>query len=194
MVGVLGLSVDDVIGGGRPQFQAACKKTPPGLPFGKWAEGRGRYCGKDLVQLSDGSVSVSQLYFEKELQSIPISTSRREHLDRTVTTEELAQARAPIGNLSCLARESRPDLSGPTNSVQCRVPGFVVSDLVEINRIIALALILAMQIRCSSEHAVRILAGRLSEHVRPQGSSQWIPCRGLASDVALTQAKEEVLR
>ena len=44
-----------------------------------------------------------------------------------------------MGNLSYLARESRPDLAGPTAFLQCRFPGILVSDLLEINRITALA-------------------------------------------------------
>eukprot|EP00975_Prorocentrum_lima_P004265 925607-Prorocentrum_lima.AAC.1 len=58
--GILGLSVDDLIGGGDSEFHACCSLLRARFPFGKWRVRSGRYCGKDLCQGADYSIEVSQ--------------------------------------------------------------------------------------------------------------------------------------
>eukprot|EP00959_Pyramimonas_sp_CCMP1952_P256597 5360216-Pyramimonas_sp.AAC.1 len=52
-----------------------------------------------------------------------------------VTPTELHQARSLRGSTSFLARESRPDLSGPVSLLQGKMPNLTVDDLLEANRI-----------------------------------------------------------
>jgi hypothetical protein len=139
LAGVLGVSVDDVLGGGTSYFQQKCEILKKRFPFGKWKMRRGRYCGKDMVQHDDFSITVEQEYFVDGCTQIEINTARRKDLTSLVTAWELTCGRTSLGNLSYLSRESRPDISGPVAICQGMMPNICVGDLVEINRVASLA-------------------------------------------------------
>jgi hypothetical protein len=111
--GILGVSVDDVIGGGDHIFQQKCKVLKERFLFGKWKLGSGRYRGKDVVQHDDFSVTVGQKYFCKNVVPVSLTKERRKQVQEPITLEELSEARSVIGNLSYLARGTRLDVAGP---------------------------------------------------------------------------------
>ena len=136
--GVLGLTVDDIIGGGDDGFNARCDELRKRFPFGKWESRGGRYAGRDLTQLRSGAIIVEQKHLAESLKSIPVPRGRRDRPELAVTPLELSEARAQLGNLAYHARESRVDVAGPTALLQSRVANLVMGDLLEINRVIAL--------------------------------------------------------
>ena len=70
LCGVLGLTVDDIIGGGSGGFSARCAELRARFRFGKWETRGGRYAGRDLTQLRTGAIVADQKYFAESLKSI----------------------------------------------------------------------------------------------------------------------------
>ena len=136
--GIIGLSVDDIIGGGGPKFQEAIVKLRLRFPFGKWKTGAGRYCGKNLQQRECYSIEVDQSHFVKQVVPVALSTARRQDVTAAVSMEELSFTRAALGNLSYLARETRCDLTGPVAISQGKMPRITVADVLEANRLVSL--------------------------------------------------------
>ena len=137
--GILGLSVDDIVGGGDDQFLAKMKMLRSKFKFGQWHEGSGRYCGKDLIQHPDFVISIGMSYFVDSCHPIQVDKARRLKTSDLCTDSEISDARAAIGSLAYLSRESRPDIAGPVALAQGLFPKLYVEDLLEINRVVALA-------------------------------------------------------
>ncbi|CAK0841699.1 unnamed protein product [Prorocentrum cordatum] len=134
--GIMGLTVDDIVGGGDVLFDAACQKLRERFPFRAWRHNSGKYTGKELQQNEDNTeITISPSFSSSSIQLINIATERRKEPHSAVTPEGLHQARRLCGSISFLARESRPDLSGPVSLLQGKMPNLVVDDLLEANRI-----------------------------------------------------------
>ncbi|CAK0794430.1 unnamed protein product, partial [Prorocentrum cordatum] len=61
--GNMGLTVDDIVGGGDVLFDAACQKLRERFPFGAWRHKSGKYTGKGLQQNEDNTeITISQSF------------------------------------------------------------------------------------------------------------------------------------
>ena len=74
----------------------------------------------------------------KGLDFVPLGKLRKEQSGDANEAEKVAM-RSVLGALGYLARESRPDLSGPVSILQSRFNGAQVSDIQETNRVVRLA-------------------------------------------------------
>ena len=119
--GTVGVAVDDIAGGGDEVWEQAISKLKERFPFGHWEVGKGKFCSREVVQAADGSTRVRQPAYIKSLD-----------FEKTTT-------RSVLGALGYLARESRPDLSGPVSILQSRDNKAQVSDIQETNRVVKLA-------------------------------------------------------
>ena len=61
--GIIMVATDDFISGGNQRHQALMEEMKQKYKFGKWDYDSGRFCGKDLKQHKDFSISVFQEYF-----------------------------------------------------------------------------------------------------------------------------------
>ncbi|CAK0909173.1 unnamed protein product, partial [Prorocentrum cordatum] len=103
--GVMGLTVDDIVGGGDQKFDE-----------------KGKYTGKELDHNDDNTeITISQCQSSANIQQIDIATERRETPQSPVTPAELHQARSLRGSIAFLARG--------------KVPNLTVDDLLEADRI-----------------------------------------------------------
>ena len=92
-----------------------------------------------MEQHKDGSIRVGQHHYAKAIDYVVIDRDRRASPAQACTPGEVKQLRSALGALSFLARESRPDLSGPVSLLQGKVSGARVQDLVEANFLVRLA-------------------------------------------------------
>ena len=74
----------------------------------------------------------------KSLDFVPLGKLRKEQSGDANETEKVAM-RSVLGALGYLARESRPDLSGPVSILQSRFNRAQVSDIQETSRVVRLA-------------------------------------------------------
>ena len=81
---------------------------------------------------------VGQSAYFKSLDFVPLRKLRKEQSGDANESEKPAM-RSVLGALGYLARESRPDLSGPVSILQSRFNMAQVSDKQETNRVVRLA-------------------------------------------------------
>ncbi|CAK0820984.1 unnamed protein product, partial [Prorocentrum cordatum] len=76
--GIMGLTVDDIVGGGDVLFDTACQKLRGRFPFGAWRHKSGKYTGKELQQNEDNTeITISQSFSSSSIQLINIATERK---------------------------------------------------------------------------------------------------------------------
>ena len=136
--GIVGVVVDDIAGGGNEVWEQAISKLKQRFTFGHWEVGKGKFCSREVVQAADGSMRVGQPAYMKSLDFVPLGKLRKEHSGDANMNEKTA-IRSVLGALGYLARESRPDLSGPVSILQSRFNKAQVSDIPETNRVVRLA-------------------------------------------------------
>ena len=134
---VITCCVDDIAYGNTPLFLSniltTLKKT---FNIGTYNTTAFKYVGISISQNEDYSISVHQINYINTLQMIPISSSRRTEKHEPVTEDERKHFRRAIGQLNWAAGISRPDISFAVCQLSTRVNGAVVSDLIEVNKLI----------------------------------------------------------
>ena len=128
----------DIAGGGDEVCEQAVSESKKRFTFGRWEEGKGIFGGRELVQAADGSMRVGQPVFLKNLDFVSLGKTRKEQSGDANETEKAAM-RSVLGTLGYLARETRPDLSGPVSILQRRLSSAQVSDIQETNWVVRLA-------------------------------------------------------
>ena len=99
--------------------------------FEKFTWNSGRFVGKEVTLLEDGSIqSDQQFYTESRVKPIELSRERRRRKSSLCNPDEIEQLRALIGVLSWLAKETRCDLAGKTALLQQAFPKPLVRDLI----------------------------------------------------------------
>ena len=135
--GIVGVAVDDIAGGGDGVWEHSNSQLKQRFNFGHWEVGKEKFCCREVVQASDGSMRVGKPAFIKSLDFVPVGKLRKEQSGHANTSEETAM-RSVLGALRYLACESRPDLSGPVSILQSRFNNAQVSDIQETNRAVRL--------------------------------------------------------
>jgi hypothetical protein len=135
--GVVGVTVDDMCFGGTDDFHQTMKDVQQRFVFGKLRTGQGRFCGRDLTQAEDKSISVDQAYYAQRLELIDIPKDRKKDKGSRLNPEERTILREKCGALNWLQGISRPDLSGGCSLLQSSFGEPTVSDLVEANRLLS---------------------------------------------------------
>ena len=95
--------------------------------------------GKFLKQRDDHSIVVQQKEYADTLESIHITKERRKEKDSETTAAEKTQVRGVLGEIQWLVTGSRPDLAAGCSLLQQKISKSVVQDLIEVNRLVAMA-------------------------------------------------------
>jgi len=135
--GVLGIHVDDGIGGGDTVFAHAISSLEKRFPFGSQRQGSFTFTGVQLSQEVGGDIVLSQQGYINDIPPINVSRDRRRTPEAPISTQELQDLRGLIGSLQYAASNTRPDLSCRLSLLQARVTCATVSDLLQGNRILA---------------------------------------------------------
>ena len=75
---IVGVAVDDIVGGGDEVWEQAISKLKQRFTFGHWEVGKGKFCSREVVQAADGSMRVGQPAHIKSLDFVPLGKSRKE--------------------------------------------------------------------------------------------------------------------
>eukprot|EP00971_Amphidinium_carterae_P349782 6491220-Amphidinium_carterae.1 len=149
--GVVGLTVDDVLGGGTEKFhKSVIEVLGQRFPFGKVKWKGGRFTGRDVQQQEDYSIHVSQDFYLDSIQPADIPRKRRCDKSSALSDGERTLLRAKAGELNWLQGITRPDLSGAVSLLQTSFGDPTIESLLEANRIIKEAKANKMTIRYPS--------------------------------------------
>ena len=129
---IVGVAVDDIAGGGDEVWEQAISKLKKRFTLGHWEVGKG--------ENSVAERSYKQQMDPCAMDSLPISRVWTLCLSGTIGRCQLERKNChEMGALGYLARESRPDLSGPVSILQSRFNKAQVSDIQKTNRVVKVA-------------------------------------------------------
>ena len=134
--GVLGVHVDDGIGGGDTKFARAIQLLREKYSFGSYDEGEFDFCGVHYKQWDDGSIELDQRKYIDRIQPANIPRDRRAEPAQSVNDMERHALRQLCGSLQYAVVHSRPDLAAKVGILQSSVPHAKVEDLIEANRVL----------------------------------------------------------
>eukprot|EP00435_Cladocopium_sp_Y103_P034598 s1525_g9.t1 len=134
--GIVGIHVDDGIGGGDETFSKAIRALESRFPFGSHRQGAFVFTGVGIHQEPNGDIKLNQKEYVNDIPPIDISRERRKEPESKITPGELQQLRGLIGSLQYAATNSRPDLSCRLSLLQARVTCATVADLMHGNRLL----------------------------------------------------------
>ena len=134
--GVLGIHVDDGIGGGDETFERAIKLLEKKYPFGSQRHKAFTFTGVQLRQEINGDIILSQQGYLNDIAPININRDRRRTPELPVTSQELQDLRGLIGSIQYAATNTRPDLSCRLSLLQARVTCATVADLIQGNNLL----------------------------------------------------------
>ena len=110
--GVLGIHVDDGIGGGSPIFEEKIRLLEKKFPFGSHKISSFTFTGIEINQHGDHSIiTLNQSAYVRKIPSISIECNRKTQPKLQVNEKERLALRALVGSLQYAAINTRPDLS-----------------------------------------------------------------------------------
>ena len=107
--GILGIHVDDGIGGGDSYFSKVIPELRSIYNFGSYEEGEFNFTGIHFKQWLDGSIEMDQTSYVERIAPIHVPRERRLHPDASLTPEEVKELRRLDGSLQYAAVHTRPD-------------------------------------------------------------------------------------
>eukprot|EP00435_Cladocopium_sp_Y103_P052633 s419_g16.t1 len=134
--GVLGIHVDDGIGGGDQYYHEILGKLRKIYDFGAYNEGSFEFCGVRYHQWDDGSIEMDQVDYLRRIDPIEIPKHRRSTPNEDLTESEVQQLRRICGSLQFAAVHTRPDLAAKVGHLQSMVTKGKVQHLLEANRVL----------------------------------------------------------
>ena len=134
--GMLGIHVDDGLGGGDSHFTNTLKKLQEKYSFGAYHEGEFTFCGVQYTQWPDFSIELSQARYLEKIEPLSIPKHRRSDPSAVVTEEERQGLRQVCGSLQYAAVHTRPDLAAKCGELQSVVPVATVGDLLLANKVV----------------------------------------------------------
>ena len=134
--GVLGIHVDDGIGGGDDFFMETIGRLRDKYSFGAFNIGEFDFCGIHYSQWRDGSIEMSQRKYIERIEPIQIDRHRRKEVQSPVTEVERQCLRQLCGSLQYAAVQTRPDISAKVGILQSMIPKACIEDLLEANRVL----------------------------------------------------------
>ena len=119
--GVLGIHVDDGLGGGDEYFRMVVQKLQDKYSFGSYDEGAFTFTGIHFKQWDDGSIEYDQHEYLERIQPAHVPKQRRAEPDSLLTPDEVHELRRLNGSIQYAAVLSRPDLAAKVGMLQSAV-------------------------------------------------------------------------
>ena len=136
LAGILGIHVDDGLGGGNEFYHQQIRKLEAKFPFGEKKHGQFTFTGIEMTQLPDKSINLSQSQYVRKINPISIEMNRKANLDEPVNEQERLALRAIIGSLQYAAVNTRPDIASKLSFLQSAINSAKISTLMEANKLL----------------------------------------------------------
>ncbi|CAE7445807.1 RE1 [Symbiodinium microadriaticum] len=134
--GILGMHVDDGVGGGDEVFRKKIDELQKTLPFGSRKFDSFTFTGIHLQQYKDGSILASQSDYVRSIPHIDIGRFRRQNLEDPANEGELSKLRGLIGSLQYAITHTRPDMAAKLGEIQSQTSRATVQTLLAANRVL----------------------------------------------------------
>ena len=134
--GVLGIHVDDGIGGGDACFGKVIEQLRGIYSFGSYDEGEFVFTGIRFRQWDDGSIEMDQTTYLEKIMPIHVSRDRRHRLEDPLNASEVHELRRLNGSLQYAAVHTRPDIAAKVGFLQSMVTKGRVKHLLEANKVL----------------------------------------------------------
>eukprot|EP00435_Cladocopium_sp_Y103_P038988 s374_g10.t1 len=134
--GVLGIHVDDGIGGGDDYFMKIIGNLRERYSFGAFNIGEFDFCGTRYRQHSDGSIELCQQGYIEKIEPIQVQRHRRKEPQSPVNEQERQCLRQLCGSLQYAAVQTRPDICAKVGLLQSKIPNACIEDLLDANRVL----------------------------------------------------------
>jgi len=137
IVGVVSSNVDDLLYGNLPGFEEPMNKILDTFAVRERNETSFRFCGKEVLQHEDYSITVTAVDNTEKIRPIDIGEKRR-GTDKC-TAEETTCLRSVVASLAWVARQVRPGLSYRVSKLQSVAGKGFVKDMRECNKVLEYA-------------------------------------------------------
>ena len=148
--GVLGVHVDDMIGGGNETFNLVMTAVRKEFDFGSWDIGKFEFKGRQISQMPNGEIVFDMEQFKHELEQIEVSKADRTKPERILNSKEHTQFRGCVGSLGWLVDHCSPQLRFQLAELRRKQSSPIVQDLLRLNKVIRTAKVLESKIKVRS--------------------------------------------
>ena len=148
--GVLGVHVDDLIGGGNETFEPVMTAVRKEFAFGSWDIGNFRFKGCQICQMTNGEIVFDMEQFKHELEQIEVSKVDKTKRERSLNSKKHTQFRGGVGSLGWLVDHSCPQLSFELADLRRKQSSPTVQDLLRLNKVIRIAKVIESKIKVRS--------------------------------------------
>ena len=136
LAGVLGIHVDDGIGGGNELYREKIKELEKKFPFGSHKTRAFTFTGIEVTQRGDNSIHLSQSAYVRKIKPIAIDVNRKTQTNSSINETEKLALRGLIGSLQYASTNTRPDLSSKLSFLQSSINSATVETLLEGNKLL----------------------------------------------------------
>ena len=142
IVGYIGIHVDDLLCAGTgEEYENSIKRLRDKFRFGAWDMAMDKslvYCGCEIKQHENFSISLKQERFALSIDEIVISNERKTDSFSEVTPEERRGMRQALGALNWRATQSAPWLLATVSHLQGCVETATVEEVCAVNKLVRL--------------------------------------------------------
>ena len=136
LVGALVTHVDDLYCTGVGKKYEGSMSSLEKEIYLKKKSGEFRFCGKNVKQNMDGSISLDQMDAIESLDYMVLRKERRSLMNAPLTEEEKTGFRALIGSLGWIARQTRPDVLVNVSLASQTMGAPHIKDVIELNKVV----------------------------------------------------------
>lgn len=136
LVGALVTHVDDLYCTGVGKKYEGSMSSLEKEIYLKKKSGEFRFCGKNVKQNVDGSISLDQMDAIESLDYMVLRKERRSLMNAPLTEEEKTGFRALIGSLGWIARQTRPDVLVNVSLASQTMGAPHIKDVIELNKVV----------------------------------------------------------
>ena len=134
LVGVMVTHVDDLfVCGNGSKYENAMKVLTTKLHL-KENSGSFKFCGKNVTQLEDGTITLDQKEMIEVLEYQLISKDRRTKPNLPLTDTEKSQFRGLVGSMGWITRQTRPDVLVNVSMAAQTMGNPTVRDILDLNK------------------------------------------------------------
>ena len=140
--GMVAIEIDDLFMVGHQPHLDKIKQLQERFVFGKFVTLKetpqgAAFNGRRVQQMPDGEIRIDmQKFVEERLHEIVLEKGRLSQKKELANEKEVREARAACGALNWLAKEGRPDASGPSSLMSSKLTTLKVEDICTINEVI----------------------------------------------------------
>ena len=148
--GVLGVHVDDVIGGGNEIFDRIMTAVRKEFDFGAWDVGNFRLKGRQISQMPHGEIVFGMEQYKHELEQIEVSKADKTMPERLLNSKEHTRFRGGVGTLGWFVDHCCPQLSFQLEELRRKQASPTVQYLLKLNKVIRAAKVIESKIKIRS--------------------------------------------